>query len=201
MRPPRPVDWAAAVAVGAAEDGQMSNASAEAAMTAAGGAAEDGPGAPLAITHGPAVGTRAEAGAGAKQTCLDPIMAHSNPRTRIAFRQQGLLVRRTKLAGTQKLKSENYLEELQLVRGAGTVLRTGIVAAARAAGAAGAPARVRAGARAEAAAGAAAEAWRLTKATATDTHDYRGRQHKQLRAAGAVASPGAAMHGPAAEAL
>jgi len=30
----------------------MGNASAEAAMTAAGGAAEDGPGAPLAVTHG-----------------------------------------------------------------------------------------------------------------------------------------------------
>jgi len=37
MGPPRPVDWAAA---GAAEDWQMGNASAEAAMTAAGGAAE-----------------------------------------------------------------------------------------------------------------------------------------------------------------
>jgi len=54
MRPPRPVDWAAAGAAGAAEDGQMGNASAEAAMTAAAGAAEDRPGAPLAITHGPA---------------------------------------------------------------------------------------------------------------------------------------------------
>ena len=42
MRPPRPLDWAAA---GAAEDWQMGNASAGAAMTAAGGAAEDGPGA------------------------------------------------------------------------------------------------------------------------------------------------------------
>jgi len=31
----------------------MGNASAEEAMTAAGGAAEDGPGAPLATTHGP----------------------------------------------------------------------------------------------------------------------------------------------------
>ena len=51
MRPPRPVDWAAAGAAGAAEDGQMGTASAEAAMTAAGGAAEDGPGAPPAITH------------------------------------------------------------------------------------------------------------------------------------------------------
>ena len=50
-------DWAAAGAAGAAgaaDDGQMGNASAEAAMTAAGGVAEDGPGAPLAITHGPA---------------------------------------------------------------------------------------------------------------------------------------------------
>ena len=44
MRPPRPVDWAAAGAVGAAEDGQMGNASAEDAMTTTGGAAEDGPG-------------------------------------------------------------------------------------------------------------------------------------------------------------
>jgi len=46
---------AAAGAAGAAEDWQLGNASAEAAMTAAGGAAEDGPGAPLATTHGPAV--------------------------------------------------------------------------------------------------------------------------------------------------
>jgi len=45
MRPPRPVDWAAAGAAGAAKDWQMGNASAEAAMTAAGGAADDGPGA------------------------------------------------------------------------------------------------------------------------------------------------------------
>ena len=43
MRPPRPVDWAAAGAAGAAEDWQMDVAGAEAAMTAAGGAAEDGP--------------------------------------------------------------------------------------------------------------------------------------------------------------
>ena len=54
MRPPRPVDWAAAREAGAAEDGQMGNASAEEAMTSAGGAAEDGPGAPQATTHGPA---------------------------------------------------------------------------------------------------------------------------------------------------
>ena len=40
MRPPRPVDWEAA---GAAKDRQMDNASAEAAMTAGGGAAEDRP--------------------------------------------------------------------------------------------------------------------------------------------------------------
>ena len=40
--------------MGAAESGQMGNASAEAAMTAAGGAAVDEPGAPLATTHGPA---------------------------------------------------------------------------------------------------------------------------------------------------
>ena len=53
MRPPRPVDFAAA---GAAEDWQMGNAGAEEAMMAAGGAAEDGPGAPLATTHGPAAG-------------------------------------------------------------------------------------------------------------------------------------------------
>jgi len=53
MRPPRPVDWAATGAARAAEDGQICNASAEAARTAAGGAAEDGPGAPLATTHGP----------------------------------------------------------------------------------------------------------------------------------------------------
>ena len=45
---------AAAGAARAAEDWQFGNASAEAAMTAAGGVAEDGPGAPLAITHGPA---------------------------------------------------------------------------------------------------------------------------------------------------
>jgi len=50
MRPPRLVDWAAA---GAAEDWQMGKASAEKAITATGGAAEDGPGAPLVITHGP----------------------------------------------------------------------------------------------------------------------------------------------------
>jgi len=36
MLPPRPVNWAAAEAAGAADDGQMGNASAEAAMTAAG---------------------------------------------------------------------------------------------------------------------------------------------------------------------
>ena len=35
-------------------DGQRGDASAEAARTAAGGAAENGPGAPLATTHGPA---------------------------------------------------------------------------------------------------------------------------------------------------
>ena len=52
--PPRPLNWAAAGAAGAAEDWQLGNASAEAAMTAAGGAAEDGPGAPQATTHGPA---------------------------------------------------------------------------------------------------------------------------------------------------
>ena len=46
MRPPRPVDWAAAGAAGAAKDGQMGNASAEEPMMASGGAAEDGPGAP-----------------------------------------------------------------------------------------------------------------------------------------------------------
>ena len=54
MRPPRPVDWATAGAARAAEDWQLGNASAEAAMTGAGEAAEDGPGAPLVITHGPA---------------------------------------------------------------------------------------------------------------------------------------------------
>jgi len=43
MRPPRPLDWAAAGAAGSAEDWQMCNASAEAAVTAAGEAAEDGP--------------------------------------------------------------------------------------------------------------------------------------------------------------
>jgi len=41
-RPPRPVEWAAAGAAGAAKDWQMGNASAEAAMTAASGAADDG---------------------------------------------------------------------------------------------------------------------------------------------------------------
>jgi len=53
MRPPRPADWTAAGAAGALKNGQMSNASAEAAATVAGGAAEDGLGAPLATTHGP----------------------------------------------------------------------------------------------------------------------------------------------------
>jgi len=66
-----------------------------------------------------------------KQICLDPSMAHSNPMTRIAFRQQGWFVQRTKLARTQKLKSEKgcsqqNLGELQLVRG--TALRTGVEA-------------------------------------------------------------------------
>jgi len=51
MRQPRPVGWAAA---GAAKDWQMSNASAEEAMTVASRAAEVGPGAPPATTHGPA---------------------------------------------------------------------------------------------------------------------------------------------------
>ena len=41
-RPPGPVDWAAAGAAGAAKDGQMGNASAEVAMTAAGEAAATG---------------------------------------------------------------------------------------------------------------------------------------------------------------
>ena len=54
MRPPRPVDWEAAGAAGAAKDWQMGNASAEEAVMAAGGSAEDCPGAPLATTHGPA---------------------------------------------------------------------------------------------------------------------------------------------------
>ena len=37
-------------------------------------------------------GTRAEAGAGAKLTCLDPSLAHSNSRMRTAFRQKGWFV-------------------------------------------------------------------------------------------------------------
>ena len=54
MRPPRPVDWEAAGAAGAAKDWQMGNASAEEAVMAADGSAEDCPGAPRATTHGPA---------------------------------------------------------------------------------------------------------------------------------------------------
>jgi len=51
---PKPVDWAAAGAAGAAKDRQMGNTSAEEAMTAASRASEDGPEAPPATTHGPA---------------------------------------------------------------------------------------------------------------------------------------------------
>ena len=42
MQPPRPEGWVAAKAAKAAKDWQMGEASAEAAITAAGGAAEDG---------------------------------------------------------------------------------------------------------------------------------------------------------------
>jgi len=118
----------------------------------------------------------------------------------IAFRQQGRFVRRTKLARTQKLRSEkgcsqHYLGELQLVMGTGTSRRTGVEAAAGAAGAAaGAGAGAEAGAEggdragagvgmaAGAAAGAAAGEQRPTKAIASKMYDHRSRQQKQQRA-------------------
>jgi len=130
--------------------------------------------------------------------CTVYIPAHSNPMTRNASRQQSRFVS-TKLARTQRLRSEkacskHYLGELQLVRGTGTVLRTGVDATAGAVGAVGAvgaPAVAGAGAgagaaagaaAAEAAAGAPAGAWWLAKAIASNMHDHRGRQHKQQRA-------------------